>query len=144
MEEALFNKGYCLIGMKRYHEAMDVSGRVVRLNPGHKEAAFNYATCELYIGDAERALEAILPLAERNPGYPLLQALLVLLHLASSQLSPARVAYRRLCALNYDFAGYLQDRAEALDALGRDSLAEQLRSGLKMLQQVDIDGDRTH
>lgn len=144
MEEALFNKGYCLIGMKRYHEALDVSGRVVRLNPGHKEAAFNYATCELYVGDAERALKVVFPLAERNPDYPLLQALLVLLHIASNQLSPARVAYRRIRALNYDVAGYVQGRAEALAALGRDSLAAQLRAGLKMLQEFDAGEDRTY
>ena len=124
--EALFNKGYCLMGQKRYAEALECSRWALELAPDHKEAAFNYGTCELYAGDPGRALQVIQPVAERHPGYPLLQALCCALYLCLGHQAEATVTYTVLRQQGYGVDQYLQQRAQALTDHGRHLCAERL------------------
>ena len=121
--EALFNKGYCLIGLKRYDEAMVVSRRALELDPDHKEAAFNYGTCELYVGDPKRALDLISSVAEKNPDYPLLQALVAVLFFACDMAPEGEHKTAELRSRGYG----IDERLSVLDMNGRTALANQLR-----------------
>lgn len=131
--EALFNKGYCLMGLKRYPEALDVSRRALELAPDHKEAAFNFGTCALYAGEPSQALSIVAPCASRNSDYPLLQALLAALYIVTDQIEQSRAIYRRLTKLCYDIGGYLSQRADSLESVGRPLMANVLRAGLQAL-----------
>lgn len=122
--EGLFNKGYCLMGLKRYEEALIVSRRALELDPEHKEAAFNYGTCELYTGHPARALALIGPVADRNPDYPLLQAILTVLLLAEKQQLQASLRIEELQRMDYAIRQYITERVERLKELGFFERAE--------------------
>jgi len=122
--EALFGKGHALINLKRYAEALEVSRRALQLDPAHREAAFNYGTCELYVGDPGRALPEIERLLQQDRQHPLLQALMIMLSLALGRIEQATELYTSLAAMNYAFADYLRDRVASLQAVGRKELAQ--------------------
>jgi glycosyltransferase involved in cell wall biosynthesis/Flp pilus assembly protein TadD len=128
--EALFNKGYCLMGLQRYAEALECSRQALALEPAHKEAAFNYGTCELYVGDPQRALTMIKPVAAQHPDYPLLQALLVALCSVSGENATAWKAYSKLKQCQYGVDGYLQQRCAVLDGLGRREYAINIQAAV--------------
>ena len=124
--EALFNKGYVLMGLKRYDEAMQVSRMALDIDPDHKEAAFNYGTCELYAGDLERALSIVRPLATKHASYPLLQSLLAVLCLGCRRTEEAAEKIAALKRDGYAIESYLRERAATLGALGRQQLADRI------------------
>lgn len=140
--EALFNKGYCLMGIKRYAEALVVSRRALELDPTHKEAAFNYGTCELYAGDPERALAVIGPLAGQNPDYPLLQAIMTALSLAAGEIEQASVCVQNLRGMNFAIQKYIDERVERLEQLGQRERAEAVSEAMaRMLMGRKCDDD---
>lgn len=122
--EALFNKGYVLIGLKRYAEAMEVSRKAFELDPEHKEAALNFGVCELYVGNPERALAALTPIVEKNVAYPLLQALFGVLCLCTGRSQQGTAIMAELQLGGYAADRYLHERAASLQAVGRNDLAE--------------------
>jgi glycosyltransferase involved in cell wall biosynthesis len=124
---ALFNKGFVLMNLHQYAEALIVSKRVLELDPNHREAAFNYGICELYAGNPERALELVRPVAARNPDHPLLQALFAVLCLVSGTLTEGREKMSLLKASGFKIEAYISERASALDACGRGDMAARLR-----------------
>lgn len=116
------------MGIKRYSEALAVSRRALELDPTHKEAAFNYGTCELYAGDPERALALIGPLARQNPDYPLLQALLAVLFMANGRVEDAARCVAKLKSMHYDIDSYLAARLHTLASLpDRGNVADRIR-----------------
>lgn len=124
--EALFNKGYCLMGLQRYDEALVCSRKVMELNPDHKEAALNYGVCELYAGCPQKALDRILPVVKRHREYPLLQALCCVLYACLGQQKEAASLYKVLREQGYAVDNYLQQRAQSLKTQGHHLLVEQL------------------
>ncbi len=131
--EALFNKGFALMGLKRYAEALKLARETLRLEPLHKEAGFNYGTCALYTGDAGEALQRLRALAEQYPGYPPLLAISVVLHLAVNQLLQAKQCYAKLSAMNYAIDDYVADRVAVLRGQPNQALADVI---LKNWRQV--------
>lgn len=124
---ALFNKGFCLMGQKRYAEARDVSLRALQLDPYHKEAAFNYGTSELYAGDPETALERVRPVAERNPQHPLLQALTAVLCLVCGKTDEGALRVQDLRNNGYGIDSYLRERLVILNSVGRSEYATRIK-----------------
>lgn len=124
--EALFNKGYALIGLQKYQEALAVSEKVLDLAPAHKEAAFNYGTCMLYAGNPAGSLQILEPILRQHPEYPPLLAVLTLLYLLSGQRDKAASLCSKLTALNYAITDYAKARAGVLIRLGKEDLARML------------------
>lgn len=124
--EALFNKGYALIGLQKYQEALAVSEKVLELVPSHKEAAFNYGTCMLYVGNPSKALQKLEPILQQHPEYPPLLAVLTLLYLLSGQRDKTAFIYSKLTALNYAITDYAKARADVLIRLGKEDLSRLL------------------
>lgn len=124
--EALFNKGYALIGLQKYQEALAVSEKVLELAPAHKEAAFNYGTCMLYVGEPAKALQKLETILQQHPEYPPLLAILTLLYLLSGQRDKAASIYAKLTALNYAITDYAKARADVLIRLGKEDQAHKL------------------
>mgnify|MGYP000909604212 CR=1 FL=1 len=125
---ALFNKGYALMMQEHYREALEVSRRVLDLEPAHKEAAFNYGSCELYVGDPQRATARLEDVLKSYPEHPPLLALLFVLDLATSRSEQAKNRFRLLKEKNYLVSDYLAARLAVLDLLGRTELAKSIRS----------------
>lgn len=133
--EALFGKGHALINLRRYSEALVVSGRALMLDPQHREAAFNYGTCELYAGDPARALPAVERLLKQDLHHPQLLALSILLNLAAGKRDEAINSFTVLQTMNYTFDEYLRARVATLDTLGRQ---EQARTILESAVEMGI------
>ena len=127
--EALFNKSYALIGLRRYEEGLVASQRALELDPDHKEAAFNYGTCELYVGDASRALTRLEPLLEKHPEYPPLLAVLTVLNLAVGERNRALESQKILQILKYSITEYIDDRVNVLKTIGRDKYVKAVCNG---------------
>jgi glycosyltransferase involved in cell wall biosynthesis len=123
-EEALFNKGYCLMRLGRYDEARDCSARALESNPTHKEAALNYGTCELYVGDPHKALSIVMPMLERHPRYPLLKGLATALLIVTSDPRGAEHLYSDLVRDGFGIDAYLRARGARLREMGRTNMAE--------------------
>lgn len=136
--EALFGKGHALINLKRYVEASKVSLRALQLDPGHREAAFNYGTCELYAGDPGRALPVVERLLKQDQRHPQLLALSILLCLAMDDLDGAKRSFETLTAMNYNFSGYLAARVANLSANGRQELAQTILNAASDLGLAEI------
>lgn len=131
--EALFNKGYCLMGLQQYVEALEYSCRALELDPGHKEAAFNYGTCELYVGDPQGAIKKLVPLAEKYSDYPLLTAVLLVLYLAAGHAESAFVYLEKLKSSNYAVKDYVMARIRLLEKIGAFERARIVSEGILML-----------
>jgi glycosyltransferase involved in cell wall biosynthesis len=131
--EALFNKGYCLMGLQRYDEALAHSYRALELDPDHKEAAFNYGTCELYVGDPQGAIKKLVPLAEKYSDYPLLTAVLLVLYLAAGHAESAFVYLEKLKSSNYAVKDYVMARIHLLEKIGALERARGVSEGIQML-----------
>lgn len=117
--------------LKRYDEALAVSRRAFELDPDHKEAAFNYGTCELYAGEPVSALELLRPVAVRNPDYPLLQALMAVLCFACDHPDEGREKVDMLKACGYGIDSYICERISVLESLGKDGVSDAVkRSGV--------------
>jgi len=124
--DALFNKGYNLIGLRRYEESLVVSKKVLELEPFHKEGAFNYGTSELYAGEPAAAIQRIEPILQKNPDYPPLLAVMTLLYLLSDQREKAVATFTKLKTLNYAIVEYAKDRGLMLSKLGKEVKARKL------------------
>jgi tetratricopeptide (TPR) repeat protein len=126
MVEALFNKGYCLMGLKRYAEGLELAHRVLLLQQDHKEAAFNYGTCELYAGDPQRGLTVLGAIAQKHLDYPPLSAILTVLALCVGDLVQARQSMEALTSRNYAIIDYIRERIAKLQELGQHAAANQI------------------
>jgi tetratricopeptide (TPR) repeat protein len=131
---ALFNKGFSLMGLSRFHEAREMASAVLDTEPFHKEAAFNYGTCVLYTGDVNKAIKILEKILIQHAKHPPLLSLQAVLYLAADKLEPARLTVEKLKLLNYDISEYIYDRATVLDSLGRTGLAQKLRNGAASLE----------
>lgn len=131
--EALFNKSYIFICLKRYCEGLEAARSALNRESEHKEAAYNYGTCALYVDDPYAAIAMVAPILLNHSGYPLLQALLTVLYLVTGQHDLARTTYANLESLNYAIADYIRDRANDLETVGRSDMAWKLRTGGTLL-----------
>lgn len=126
--DALFNKGHVLMALRRYQEALQVSCRVLEAAPDNREALFNYGTCELYLGDVEKACTLVSAQLGKDRSYPLLLALQVVLGLATGRIAEACCCYAELLTKQYDIQGYLESRLAVLQELGRHELVQAVRT----------------
>ncbi|MDK9717030.1 MAG: glycosyltransferase [Trichlorobacter sp.] len=126
--DALFNKGHVLMALRRYQEALQVSRYVLDQDSSKREAAFNYGTCELYVGDPEKAYTVVAAQLAKDRSYPLLLALQAVLGLATGRIAEACCCYAELLTKQYDIQGYLESRLAVLQELERHELVQAVRT----------------
>jgi tetratricopeptide (TPR) repeat protein len=122
-----FNRSYVLMGLGRYAEASGMAIKALEIDPGHKESAYNYGICQLNLGRPEQALVFIALESAKHPEYPLLMALLCVLHLCTGEVESAKGVAQKLLASNYAISSYIKARVAVLEQLGHPAIAIQLR-----------------
>ena len=132
--DALFNKGHIMMNLKQYEAARDLSRHVLQADPTRREAAFNYATCELYVGSPEAAYQLVCGYLEKDQDYPLLQALHVVLGLATNRIADACLSYAALLTRQYAIQAYIGARLSVLRELGRDEVADTIQHAAQTAQ----------
>lgn len=121
--EAYFNLGYLQLSAGRYREAHAHALRGAELAPGMKEAAFNLAKCELFLGNIDLALCSCREMLDKWPDYPPALSLLCVCLLLAGRGTEAQEVARKLSALRFDCADFLNEYANGFTRGERGDLA---------------------
>ena len=121
--EAYFNLGYLHLAAADYPTARAHALRAVQLAPGMKEAAFNLAKCELFLGNIVQAQKSCLEMLHTWPDYPPALSLYSASSLVLGATGDGEAVMSRLARMGYDCGDYLGEYADGLIRGGRDDLA---------------------
>jgi len=112
--EAHFNLGYLHLVAGEYPTAYSHAERAAELAPGMKEAAFNLAKCELFLGNSHGALNRCQNLLQAWPDYPPALSLYCASCLILGLTGEGEAVMERLSRMGYDCGDYLQEYADGL------------------------------
>jgi len=124
--EAYFNLGYLHLVAADYRTAHHYAVRAVLLAPELKEAAFNLAKCELFLGNAGEALKGSQEMLATWPDYPPALSLCCAACLALGLNEEGEALLAKLSDLGCDYRDYLGEYGAGLRNGGRDDLAAPL------------------
>lgn len=124
--EADFNLGYLYLCEGDYSRAHRHALKGVRLAPELKEAAFNLAKCELFLGRPEEALARSKEMLSRWPDHPPALSLYASCLLVTGERGEGEAQVARLSAMRYDCADFLNEYAAGLEKGGHAALAAPL------------------
>ncbi len=132
--EAYFNLGYLYLTRGDYRQAQAHALRGVELAPDLKEAAFNLAKCELYLGQVAAALACCQDMLHHWPGYPAARSLLAVCLLLQGDRAGGEAEVARLAAQGYDCGDFLNEYAGGLRRGGLEHLGAPLADLAARLQ----------
>jgi len=112
--EAHFNLGYLHLVGAKYPTAHAHALRAAELAPGMKEAAFNLAKCELFLGNSQGALQRCQELLQAWPDYPPALSLYCASCLVLGLTGEGEAVLERLARRGYDCGDYLTEYAGGL------------------------------
>ena len=121
--EAYFNLGYLHLVAADYPTARAHALRAVQLAPGMKEAAFNLAKCELFLGNILQAQKSCQEMLHAWPDYPPALSLYSASCLIRGDTGDGEAVMARLARLGYDCGDYLGEYADGLMRGDRGDLA---------------------
>ncbi|MBU5611478.1 glycosyltransferase [Geomonas azotofigens] len=124
--EAYFNLGYLHLASGDYRQARSYALRGVELAPDLKEAAFNLAKCELYLGQVAAALTRCRGMLHQWPGYPAARSLYAVCLLLEGDRAGGEAEVARLAAHGFDCGDFLNEYAGGLRRGGFEQLAAPL------------------
>ncbi|UPU36483.1 glycosyltransferase [Geomonas paludis] len=124
--EAYFNLGYLYLSSGDYRQARDHAARGVQLAPDLKEAAFNLAKSELYLGETAAALARCRAMLHQWPGYPAARSLFAVCLLLEGDRAGGEAEVARLAAQGYDCGDFLNEYAGGMQRGGLEQLAAPL------------------
>lgn len=134
--ESYFNRSYVLMGLNRFGEAADMASKALKINPHHKESAYNYGMSLLNLDRSEQAVAFVAAESAKHPDYPLLTALLCVLYLCTGEAASARTVSEKLSMGNYAIAAYIKARGAVLEQLGHLTTARQLLQTAATIQLI--------
>lgn len=134
--EAHFNLGYLHLVAADYRTAHHHAVRAVLLAPELKEAAFNLAKCELFLGNAAGALQGSQEMLATWPDYPPALSLSCAACLALGLNEEGEAMLAQLSDLGCDYRDYLGEYGAGLRNGGRDDLAAPLLARA----ELDVNG----
>jgi len=137
--DAYFNLGYLHLTAGRYPEAHVHALKATELAPGMKEAAFNLAKCEFFLGHTEQALSGCREMLHEWPDYPPALSLLSVSSLLLGRGGEAEAAAETLRCRNFDCADFIREYAEGLAKGEHGDLAAPL---LRFAQRLGAGGSR--
>ena len=138
--DAYFNLGYIHLCTGDYGRARENAEKGARLAPGMKEAAFNLAKCELFLGNTEGALSGCRDMLEKWADYPPALSLLCVCLLLEGEAAQAQALVRRLSGMRFDCVDFLNEYASGLARGERGDLAAPLVTLAARLSEGDHEG----
>jgi O-antigen biosynthesis protein len=126
--DAHFNLGYLHLEAAEYRTAYSHALRAAELAPEMKEASFNLAKCELYLGEIPAALDRCQEMLQSWPDYPPALSLYCASCLILGLAEEGETVLARLAAMGFDCADYLEEYADGLRKGERGDLAAPLLS----------------
>ena len=133
--EPYFNLGYLYLRSADYYKAREHALKGAQLAPEMKEAAFNLAKSELFLGNTERASAGCSDMLRRWPEYPPALSLLCVCHLLEGEADEAEAIARRLAQMGYDCVDFLTEYAAGLARGERGELAVPVKELAERLEK---------
>ncbi|OQY11009.1 MAG: hypothetical protein B6I30_07850 [Desulfobacteraceae bacterium 4572_187] len=121
--KAFLNMSYNHLQLGQYEEARKSSKKAMSLDPDLKDAVIVYATCELTIGDAGKAVPILEDLLEKTPGYPMAVAILSAAYGMGDKREKGLEHIKYLMKTGFACGDYLHDLAERLISTGKTEKA---------------------
>jgi O-antigen biosynthesis protein len=131
--EAHFNLGYLHLSRGEYRTAHVHALRGAELAPGMKEAAFNLAKCELFLGNTLKALDGCHSMLQKWTDYPPALSLHCVSCLILGRTGEGAAVADQLAALGFDCGDYLKEYADGLIKGERGDLAAPLLHFTEMI-----------
>lgn len=125
-EKALLNMGCTYFKLEKYEPARTSSKMVMELDPSLKEAVIIYTTCEMLIGDVEKAIPILENLLKKVPEYPLAIAILAAVYGMGYEREKGLEHIQYLMKMGFESASYLRDLSERLVSVGKTDSAVSL------------------
>ncbi|HEU0264375.1 MAG TPA: hypothetical protein VFR01_01460, partial [Geobacterales bacterium] len=123
---AHLNLSGIFIDLERFDEGLVAAKRACDLQPGLKEASYNLALCEMYVGDVTHMVSLLDALVKRYPDYPAARIMLAIGSLFAGNQRRAAELFSQLSTLNIDLQNPLAAFARKLSRVGRDNYAQAL------------------
>lgn len=130
---ALFNLGYALLQMGRFHESRNSSAKAMELDPGLFEAVNNFAICEICVGSTDTALHVLKASLEKRPDDANTLVMLAVAHICSGEKESAVTLFRSLSEKNVYFAEFVNEASRKLCQAGKAAYAKELLETALML-----------
>lgn len=124
--EAYFNLGYLYLTCGAYRQAKAHALKGVELAPDLKEAAFNLAKSELYLGETAAALSHCRDMLRKWPDYPAARSLFAVCLLLEGDKAAGEAEVARLAAQRFDCSDFLNEYADGLKRGALEHLAAPL------------------
>ena len=137
---AWMNMGYSYLAQKQFQEARAASKRALVLDPALKEAAVNYANCELMIGSARQAASLVEQVLNEHPEYPPAMGLAAIAYCLDGREAQGLEIFRRLETMRFACEEIICEQASALALHGREEGARLLRNVAARVMGGRIDG----
>jgi tetratricopeptide (TPR) repeat protein len=137
---AWMNMGYVRLAQQKFEEARTASRMALDLNPALKEAAVNWAHCELVIGSASQAASFVERVLNEHPEYPPAMGVAAVACCLDGREAQGLEMLHRLGRMRYDCAQVLREQASALASQGRIEGARVLRDVAAKVKGAHTDG----
>ena len=123
---ALFNLGYALLQMGRFHESRSASAKAMESDPGLFEAVNNYSICEICVGSTAKATQVLKASLGKRPDDPNTLVMLAVAHICSGDKDSAISIFRHLLDKNVCFAEFVNEASRKLSEAGKTESAKEL------------------
>jgi GT2 family glycosyltransferase/tetratricopeptide (TPR) repeat protein len=116
---AFLNISYAYMKLEKYQEALVSSRRALELEPTMKEAALNYAGCELIIGDINETISVLETLLQKDPDYPPALALVGAAYYVSGQKETGLALFEKLRKRGFNCTEFLDEQYRGVISQGK-------------------------
>jgi tetratricopeptide (TPR) repeat protein len=131
--------GSIYLEIDRYDDALAATKKAFELAPEMKEAAYNYALCELYAGNVVRSISVLEELAATSPDYPSAKVLLAMALCCGGTQERRLELFRQLQRMNFGFAESILKLSRKLVAAGQVNYASSLLDAAIEANNVNAD-----
>ena len=123
---ALFNLGYALLQLGRFHESRAASAKAMELDPELFEAINNFAICEICVGSPATAIRILETSLEKRPNDVNSLVMLALAQLCAGGKHPGHDIFQKLSARGIDYAEFINEASKKLVDAGKKGYAREL------------------
>ena len=138
-QRAYHSMGNAYINLGRYEDAFSSYKRAFQLDPNSRDTILMYSTCEVYVGDPEKAISLLENFLKKDSTYPLAMLPLAAAYFCTGRKKQGFEYMKILKAKKYQCADYFSKFARVLISIGRYEYAELLLESVTEIMEVNSD-----
>jgi tetratricopeptide (TPR) repeat protein len=130
LPQAHFNLSYVYIQLARYDKGVEAARQALELDPALKEAALNFALCQIRIGDIKSAIQELERFLQNYPDHPMGFGLLAIASVIDNKADRGLELFEKLHRLGFNCSEYIFEQAHKLKSAGQDKAANRLLAAI--------------